>query len=60
MNSEHFKAAIDTMSELVTEVPEIINVEVPGDDWSRMAEVTPRNRCNRSGRSPASGTSVHR
>ncbi|MBM7440047.1 putative quinol monooxygenase [Streptomyces sp. HB132] len=44
VNSEHFKAAIDTMSELVSEVPEIVNVEVPGDDWSRMSEVTPRNR----------------
>ncbi|MEV6260896.1 putative quinol monooxygenase [Streptomyces sp. NPDC051784] len=44
VNSEHFKAAIDTMSELVSEVPEIINVEVPGNDWSRMSEVTPRNR----------------
>ncbi|MER5552504.1 putative quinol monooxygenase [Streptomyces sp. NPDC002793] len=44
VNSEHFKAAIDTMSELVSEIPEIINFEVPGDDWSRMAEVTPRNR----------------
>ncbi|WP_326701818.1 antibiotic biosynthesis monooxygenase [Streptomyces sp. NBC_01754] len=44
VNSDHFKAAMDTMSELVTEVPEIINVEAPGDDWSRMTEVTPRNR----------------
>ncbi|WP_069169546.1 putative quinol monooxygenase [Streptomyces griseus] len=44
VNSAHFKAAIETMSELVAEVPEIINVEVPGDDWSRMSEVTPRNR----------------
>lgn len=44
VNSQHFKAAIETMSGLVAEVPEIINVEVPGDDWSRMSEVTPRNR----------------
>jgi quinol monooxygenase YgiN len=44
VKSEHFEAAIETMSDLVSEVPEIINVEVPGDDWSRMAEVTPRNR----------------
>ncbi|MFF8554768.1 putative quinol monooxygenase [Streptomyces sp. NPDC015501] len=44
VNSDHFKAAIETMSEMVAEVPEIINVEVEGAGWSRMAEVTPRNR----------------
>lgn len=44
VNSDHFKAAIATMAELVAEVPEIINVEVEGTGWSRMAEVTPRNR----------------
>jgi hypothetical protein len=26
---------------VVAETPEIINVQVPGDNWSRMAEVTP-------------------
>jgi hypothetical protein len=30
------------MPEVVAEVPEIVNMEVPGDGWSRMAEVTPR------------------
>lgn len=44
VNSDHFKAAIATMAELVAEIPEIINVEVEGTGWSRMAEVTPRNR----------------
>ncbi|MFY0512321.1 putative quinol monooxygenase [Streptomyces anulatus] len=44
VNSDHFKAAIATMSELVAEVPEIINVEAEGTGWSRMAEVTPRHR----------------
>ncbi|WP_228989023.1 putative quinol monooxygenase [Streptomyces sp. DH8] len=44
VRSDHFKAAIETMSEMVAEVPEIINVEVEGVGWSRMAEVTPRNR----------------
>ena len=42
--SAHFKAAIDTMSELVSEIPEIINVAVPGSEWFRMTEVTPRKR----------------
>ncbi|WP_328906678.1 antibiotic biosynthesis monooxygenase [Streptomyces sp. NBC_00234] len=44
VKSAHFAAAMETMSELVSEVPEIINVEVPGEGWGRMAEVTPRNR----------------
>ncbi|GAA3006565.1 putative quinol monooxygenase [Streptomyces fulvorobeus] len=44
VRSAHFAAAVETMSELVSEVPEIINVEVPGGGWSRMTEVTPRNR----------------
>ncbi|MFI8437811.1 putative quinol monooxygenase [Streptomyces sp. NPDC079020] len=44
VKSDHFTAAIATMSDMVAEVPEIINVEVPGEGWSRMAEVTPRNR----------------
>lgn len=44
VNSDHFKAAIATMSELVADVPEIINVETEGAGWSRMAEVTPRDR----------------
>lgn len=44
MKSEHFAAAMDLMADLVAETPEIINVEVPGEGWSRMAEVTPRSR----------------
>lgn len=43
VRSAHFAAAMDTMADLVAEVPEIINVEVPGEGWSRMAEVQPRS-----------------
>ncbi|MFD8686164.1 putative quinol monooxygenase [Streptomyces sp. NPDC059651] len=43
VQSAHFKAAMETMADLVAEVPEIINVEVPGEGWSRMAEVQPRS-----------------
>lgn len=43
VRSAHFTAAMDTMADLVAEVPEIINVEVPGEGWSRMAEVQPRS-----------------
>lgn len=41
VNSDHFKAAIAWMPDLIAESPQIINVQVPGDDWSRMAELTP-------------------
>jgi quinol monooxygenase YgiN len=41
VNSDHFKAAMAWMPDVVAETPEIINVQVPGDNWSRMAEVTP-------------------
>lgn len=43
VGSEHFKTGIDLMSTLVAEVPQIINVEVPGISWSKMAEITPRD-----------------
>jgi quinol monooxygenase YgiN len=42
VGSDHFKAAMAWMPSVVTEVPEIVNVEIPGDGWSQMAEVTPR------------------
>ncbi|MGC5009929.1 putative quinol monooxygenase [Streptosporangium sp. DT93] len=41
VNSEHFRTAMAWMPEVIAETPEIINVEVPGDGWSRMAELTP-------------------
>ena len=42
VNSDHFKAAMAWMPDVVAETPQIINVVVPGSDWSRMAEITPR------------------
>ena len=38
VNSEHFKQATALLPTLFAEIPEIVNVEVPGG-WSRMAEV---------------------
>ena len=38
VNSEHFKKATALLPTLFAEIPEIVNVEVPGG-WSRMAEV---------------------
>ncbi|WP_371798845.1 antibiotic biosynthesis monooxygenase [Streptomyces sp. NBC_01707] len=42
VKSEHFAAAMEGMADLVARTPEIINVDVPGDGWSLMAELTPR------------------
>ena len=38
LQSAHFKSAMSTMPRLLAGVPEIINVEVPGDSWARVSE----------------------
>ena len=38
VNTPHFKKATELLPTLFSDVPEIVNVEVPGG-WSRMAEV---------------------
>ena len=43
VQSDHFKAAMDWMPTVVADTPDIINVQVPGTGWSKMAEITPRN-----------------
>jgi len=43
VGSDHFKAAMDTMSEAIASVPEIVNTDIPGTGWSRMAELSPKN-----------------
>ncbi|WP_434600421.1 putative quinol monooxygenase [Streptomyces sp. A5-4] len=43
VKSDHFKAGIESMADAVARTPEIINVEIPGQDgWSAMTELTPR------------------
>jgi quinol monooxygenase YgiN len=42
VSSEHFKAAMALLPDGISKTPEIINIEVPGDSWSRMAELQPR------------------
>jgi quinol monooxygenase YgiN len=42
VGSEHFRTAMAWMPDVVAAKPRIINVQVPGDGWSEMAEVTPR------------------
>jgi quinol monooxygenase YgiN len=40
--TEHFTKALGTMADAISAPPKIINVEIPGDDWSAMAELQPR------------------
>jgi quinol monooxygenase YgiN len=42
VNSDHFKKAMAWMPDSVAATPDIINVEVAGGGWSKMAEVQPR------------------
>jgi len=39
VTSDHFKQGIATLQRLVAKTPDIINVEVPGDSWSKMGEI---------------------
>lgn len=41
VTSEHFKAAMATFPEVISRTPDIVNVEVPGDGWAKMAELEP-------------------
>ena len=41
VNSDHFKNAMAWIPEVILKKPEIVNVEVPGDGWGQMAELTP-------------------
>ena len=39
VNSDHFKKAVTVQPKALAEVPRIVNVEIPGEDWSRLAEM---------------------
>jgi quinol monooxygenase YgiN len=39
VQSAHFQAAIAQLPKWLAAVPEIVHTEVPGDGWSRMAEL---------------------
>ncbi|WP_214369322.1 putative quinol monooxygenase [Pseudonocardia sp. H11422] len=41
VNSDHFKTAMGWIPNVITKTPEIVNVEVPGQGWSQMAELSP-------------------
>jgi quinol monooxygenase YgiN len=40
VGSEHFKAAIRELPSLLSGVPAVVNVEVPGTEWSELAEMS--------------------
>ncbi|MBO8189946.1 putative quinol monooxygenase [Streptomyces spirodelae] len=43
VESEHFKAGLETMSTAIAETPRIINVNIPDQHgWGTMAELTPK------------------
>ena len=39
VQSEHFKAAVRDIPALVVKTPDIVNVEVPGTEWSKLVEM---------------------
>jgi quinol monooxygenase YgiN len=40
VNSAHFKAATELLPTLLVKTPDIINVQVPGSAWSKLAEIS--------------------
>ncbi len=40
VNSEHFKRATSDLPSMLVETPDIVNVAVPGTDWSKLAEMS--------------------
>ncbi|ADP81501.1 putative quinol monooxygenase [Pseudofrankia inefficax] len=44
VQSAHFLAARRTLPDHLVETPRIVNVTVPGDDWSQLGEMTVPNR----------------
>jgi quinol monooxygenase YgiN len=44
VGSEHFKAAIRELPTALAKIPEIVNVDVPGTDWSELAEMAAPER----------------
>ena len=41
VGSEHFRKAMADMPAAIASTPQIVNVEVPGEGWSQMAELQP-------------------
>ncbi|MCW2570550.1 MAG: antibiotic biosynthesis monooxygenase [Frankiales bacterium] len=43
VGSDHFKAAMASLPAAIARTPQIVNVDAPGDGWSEMAELQPRD-----------------
>jgi quinol monooxygenase YgiN len=41
VSSDHFKQAMADLPKAIATTPQIINVTIPGDGWSEMAELKP-------------------
>jgi quinol monooxygenase YgiN len=41
VSSDHFKAAMESLSDVIAETPHLINVEASGGGWGKMAELEP-------------------
>jgi quinol monooxygenase YgiN len=39
VKSEHFKRATSELPQILTGVPDIVNVEAPGSEWSKLTEM---------------------
>ena len=40
VKTEHFKAAIKQQPAMLAKTPDIVNVEIPGTEWSKLAEMS--------------------
>ena len=40
VRSEHFKKAVTDTPSMLVRTPDIVNVEVPGTDWSKLTEMS--------------------
>jgi quinol monooxygenase YgiN len=40
VNSAHFKRAVQEQPSMLARVPDIVNVEVPGTEWSKLVEMS--------------------
>jgi quinol monooxygenase YgiN len=40
VNSDHFKAATEQLPPLLVKTPDIVNVQIPGSAWSKLAEIS--------------------
>ncbi len=42
VQSDHFKAAQETLPQYLAETPKVVNFDLPADDWSELGEMAVR------------------